>query len=62
MQNLSGNSAFKSKEDTLRPEPVNPAMRIDEQEHPDLTEELLDELLIQQVNNGFGGDGDGISE
>lgn len=64
LRNLSGNSAFRSKprEELLRPEPVNLAMRVDTQEHPDLTDELLDELLIQQVNNGFGGDGHEISE
>lgn len=64
LRNLSGNSAFRSKpkEELLRPEPINPAMRVDTQAHPDLTDELLDEMLIQQVNNGFGGDGHAISE
>lgn len=62
LQNLCGNSAFKSQKEILRPEPVNPSMRMDMQEHPDLTEELLDELLIQQVNHGFGGGSDEISE
>lgn len=64
LRNLSGNSAFRSKprEELLRPEPINPAMRVDTQAHPDLTDELLDEMLIQQVNNGFGGDGHEISE
>ena len=65
LKNLSGSSAFKNgerKEETLRPEPVNPAMRVDAGEHPELTEELLDEILIQQVNAGMGGAADGISE
>ena len=65
LKNLSGSSAFKNgepKSETLRPEPVNPAMRVDAGEHPELTEELLDEILIQQVNNGFGGGADEISE
>ena len=65
LKNLSGSSAFKNgepKSETLRPEPVNPAMRVDAGEHPELTEELLDEILIQQVNNGFGGGADEFSE
>ncbi len=65
LKNLSGSSAFKNgepKSETLRPEPVNPAMRVDAGEHPELTEELLDEMLIQQVNAGMGGAADGISE
>lgn len=65
LKNLSGSSAFKNgepKSETLRPEPVNPAMRVDAGEHPELTEELLDEVLIQQVNAGMGGAADGISE
>ena len=65
LKNLSGSSAFKNgepKNGTLRPEPVNPSMRVDAGEHPELTEELLDEMLVQQVNNGFGGAADGISE
>lgn len=65
LKNLSGSSAFKngeSKSETLRPEPVNPAMRVDAGEHPELIEELLDEILIQQVNAGMGGAADGISE
>lgn len=64
LRNLSGNSAFRSKtrEELLRPEPINPAMRVNTQAHPDLTDELLDEMLIQQVNNGFGGDSHEISE
>ena len=64
LKNLSGSSAFKNgepKSETLRPEPVNPAMRVDAGEHPELTEELLDEILIQQVNAGMGGAADGIS-
>ena len=64
LKNLSGSSAFKNgepKSETLRPEPVNPAMRVDAGEHPELTEELLDETLIQQVNAGMGGAADGIS-
>ena len=64
LKNLSGSSAFKNgepKSETLRPEPVNPAMRVDAGEHPELTEELLDEVLIQQVNAGMGGAADGIS-
>ena len=65
LKNLSGSSAVKNgepKSETLRPEPVNPAMRVDAGEHPELTEELLDEILIQQVNAGMGGVADGISE
>ena len=65
LKNLSGSSAFKNgepKSETLRPEPVNPAMRVDAGEHQELTEELLDEILIQQVNAGMGGAADGISE
>ena len=65
LKNLSGSSAFKNgepKSETLRPEPVSPAMRVDAGEHPELTEELLDEILIQQVNNGFGGGADEFSE
>ena len=65
LKNLSGSSAFKNgepKSETLRPEPVNPAMRVDAGDHPELTEELLDEILIQQVNAGMGGAADGISE
>lgn len=67
LKNLAGNSAFKAKvaeetEETLRPEPINPEMRVDTQEHPDLTDEMLDEMLIQQVNDGFGGDSNEISE
>ena len=65
LKNLSGSSAFKNgepKSETLRPEPVNPAMRVDAGEHPELTEELLDEILIQQVNAEMGGAADGISE
>ena len=64
LKNLSGSSAFKNgepKSETLRPEPVNPAMRVDAGEHQELTEELLDEILIQQVNAGMGGAADGIS-
>ena len=65
LKNLSGSSAFKtggSKSGPLRPEPPSPAMRVDAGEHPELTEELLDEILIQQVNNGFGGGADELSE
>ena len=65
LKNLSGSSAFKNggpKSGTLRPEPPSPAMRVDAGEHPELTEELLDEILIQQVNNGFGGGADELSE
>ena len=65
LKNLSGSSAFKNgepKSETLRPEPVNPAMRVDAGDHQELTEELLDEVLIQQVNAGMGGAADGISE
>ena len=65
LKNLSGSSAFKNggtKSETLRPEPASPAMRVDAGEHPELTEELLDEILIQQVNNGFGGGADEFSE
>ena len=65
LKNLSGSSAFKNgepKSETLRPEPVNPAMRVDAGDHQELTEELLDEILIQQVNAGMGGAADGISE
>ena len=65
LKNLSGSSAFKNgepKSETLRPEPVNPAMRVDAGDHQELTEELLDEILIQQVNAGMGGVADGISE
>ena len=64
LKNLSGSSAFKNgepKSETLRPEPVNPAMRVDAGEHQELTDELLDEILIQQVNAGMGGAADGIS-
>ena len=64
LKNLSGSSAFKNgepKSETLRSEPVNPAMRVDAGEHQELTEELLDEILIQQVNAGMGGAADGIS-
>ena len=65
LKNLSGSSAFKNggpKSGTLRPEPPSPAMRVDAGEHPELTEELIDEILIQQVNAGMGGAADGISE
>ena len=65
LKNLSGSSAFKNggtKSGTLRPEPASPAMRVDAGEHPELTEELLDEILIQQVNSGFGGGADEFSE
>lgn len=65
LKNLSGSSAFKNggtKSEMLRPEPAGPAMRVDAGEHPELTEELLDEILIQQVNNGFGGGADEFSE
>ncbi len=63
LKNLSGSSAFKNgdpKGEALQPEPVNPAMRVDAGGHPDLTEAVLDEILIQQVN--AGGAADGISE
>ena len=59
LRNLSGSSAFKSgkeKTDTLQPKPIDSAMRLDTAAHPDLTEELLDEILLQQVNASFGGD------
>ena len=65
LKNLSGSSAFKNgepKSGTLRPEPPSPAMRVDAGEHTELTEELLDEILIQQVNAGMGGAAGGISE
>lgn len=64
LQNLSGNSAFKGKrnEESLRPEPVNPAMRIDTGDYPDLTEAMLDEILVQQINAEMGGGTDEISE
>ncbi len=56
LKNLTGSSAFKTenpKTESIQPEPVNQSMRV---EAPAMTEELLDELLIQQVNDGFGGD------
>lgn len=62
LKNLKGSSAFKTenpKTESIQPEPVNQSMRVDD---PAMTEELLDELLIQQVNDGFGGDCDEISE
>ena len=57
LRNLSGNSAFKSgkpKAETLQPEPLNPAARMDVQGDRELAEALADELLIQQVNASFG--------
>lgn len=65
LKNLSGSSAFKNgepKSGTLRPELVNAGMRVDTGETPELTEEVLDEILIQQVNASFGGDADELSE
>lgn len=62
LKNLTGSSAFKTKNpktESIQPEPVNQSMRVDDLA---MTEELLDELLIQQVNDGFGGDGHEISE
>ena len=62
LKNLTGSSAFKTenpKTESIQPEPVNQSMRVDD---PTMTEELLDELLIQQINDGFGGDCDEISE
>ncbi len=56
LKNLTGSSAFKTenpKTESIQPEPVNQSMRV---EAPAMTEELLDALLIQQVNDGFGGD------
>lgn len=62
LKNLTGSSAFKTgnpKTESIQSEPVNQSMRVDDLA---MTEELLDELLIQQVNDGFGGDGHEISE
>ena len=64
LKNLSGNSAFKSKkqEEILRPEPVSPAAHMVIEENADLTEALLDEILIQQVNAELGGVGHEVSK
>ena len=62
LKNLSGNSAFKTKVDVLQPEPVPSAMYVAADENPDLTEALLDEILIQQVNREMGDDRNEISE
>lgn len=64
LQNLSGNSAFKSKEqeEILQPEPVSPAAHMVIEENADLTEALLDEILIQQVNAELGGVGHEVSK
>lgn len=64
LQNLSGNSAFKSKEqeEILQPEPAGPATCMVIEENADLTETLLDEVLIQQVNAELGGAGHEVSE
>lgn len=64
LQNLSGNSAFKSKEqeEILQPEPAGPATCMVIEENADLTEALLDEVLIQQVNAELGGAGHEVSE
>lgn len=64
LQNLSGNSAFKSKEQEgiLQPEPAGPATCMVIEENADLTETLLDEVLIQQVNAELGGAGHEVSE
>ena len=62
LKNLTGSSAFKTKNPktgSVQPEPVNQSMRVAD---PAMAEELLDELLIQQVNDGFGGDCHEISE
>ena len=62
LKNLSGNSAFKNKVDVLQPEPVPSAMYVAADEPPDLTEALLDEILIQQVNREMEDDRNEISE
>ena len=62
LKNLSGNSAFKTKVDVLQPEPVPSAMYVAADEPPDLTEALLDEILIQQVNREMEDDRNEISE
>ena len=62
LKNLSGNSAFKTKVDVLQPEPVPSAMYVAADENPDLTEALLDEILIQQVNREMEDDRNEISE
>lgn len=62
LKNLSGNSAFKTKVDVLQPEPVPSAMYVAADETPDLTEALLDEILIQQVNREMEDDRNEISE
>lgn len=56
LKNLSGNSAFKTKVDVLQPEPIPSAMYVAADEPPDLTEALLDEILIQQVNHEMEDD------
>ena len=58
LKNLSGNSAFKRKEqkEILQPEPVNPAIHMVIGENMDLAEDLLDEILIRQVNAELGGE------
>ena len=62
LKNLSGNSAFKTKVDVLQPGPVPSAMYVAADETPDLTEALLDEILIQQVNREMEDDRNEISE
>ena len=62
LKNLSGNSAFKTKVDVLQPEPIPSAMYVAADEPPDLTEALLDEILIQQVNHEMEDDRNEISE
>ena len=62
LKNLSGNSAFKNKVDVLQPEPVPSAMYVAADETTDLTEALLDEILIQQVNREREDDRNEISE
>ena len=62
LKNLSGNSAFKTKVDVLQPEPIPSAMYVAADEPPDLTEALLDEILIQQVNREMEDDRNEISE
>ena len=62
LKNLSGNSAFKNKVDVLQPEPVPSAMYVAADETTDLTEALLDEILIQQVNREMEDDRNEISE
>ena len=64
LKNLSGNSAFKNKEqkEILKPEPIGSAMCVAKGENRDLTEALLDEFLIQQVNAELEGGGYEVSE